>query len=367
MNYRVIGLMSGSSLDGLDIAYVHLEETAGRWTFEIKQSACIPYSAEWVKRLSDAERLNARDYLLLDTDYGHLTGRLLRDFMTERDLAFQVQFIVSHGHTVFHLPQRLMTAQLGDGAAICVEAGLPVISSLRSMDVARGGQGAPVVPVGEKWLFPEFQMFLNLGGIANISAAEPGRVGFDVCPANRVLNALAQHLPGGFDEDGRLAATGTVDANLLDALNGLEYYQLPYPKSLANDFGVETVLPVIEQAGLSPAGALRTYVAHVVHQVTVSAAPLARAIGNLPGNEGMPVKILVTGGGAHNIFLVERLRESLAAVGISVEIPAPAIIDFKEALVMALMGTLRWREEVNSFASVTGAKADSINGAVFVP
>lgn len=367
MIYRVIGLMSGSSLDGLDIAFVHLEETAGRWTFDIKHTACIAYTEEWASRLRTSGTLAARDYLLLDVAYGHLIGGMVRDFIQAKELGYQVQFIVSHGHTVFHLPEKKMTAQLGDGASICAETALPVISNLRSMDVARGGQGAPVVPVGEKLLFSGIKMFLNLGGIANISASEPVRVGYDVCAANRVLNEISTGLPGGFDKDGNTAATGQIDVTLLAALNALEYYGEPYPKSLANDFGLDIVLPMIREAGLDQADALRTYVEHVVTKVTAAAGSLAASILALQEEKNTPVKMLVTGGGAHNTFLMQRLRESLASVQVLVEIPSDAIVDYKEALIMALIGALRWREDVNVFASVTGANADSVNGAVYIP
>ena len=282
MQYNVIGLMSGSSLDGLDIAFVHFEETAGKWQFEILETACIPYTTEWRKNLSDTFKLSARDYLLLHTDYGHYLGKCVNDFLEEKNLAYQVQLIASHGHTAFHIPARNMTAQLGDGAAIAAVTGIRTITDFRSVDIALGGQGAPIVPIGEKLLFPEFDFFLNIGGIANLSANSESFIGFDVCPANRVLNLLSVDTEKGFDENGNLAAAGRVDENLLQRLNDFPYYQLNYPKSLSNEFGLDEIYPMLKNAGISMQDALRTYVQHIVVQISKSLLQLKKEI---PGNE----------------------------------------------------------------------------------
>jgi anhydro-N-acetylmuramic acid kinase len=155
MIYRAIGLMSGSSLDGLDIAFVHFHENAGKWDFDIVHAECWPYAAEWINKLQSSIQLNALDYQLLHTEYGHYLGSGVNAFINKHQLHYQVQLIASHGHTTFHVPQK-MTAQLGDGAAIAAETGIPVISELRALDVALGGQGAPIVPIGDKLLFGEF-------------------------------------------------------------------------------------------------------------------------------------------------------------------------------------------------------------------
>ena len=201
MLYKVIGLMSGSSLDGLDLAYVHFEENAGKWQYTLVHSACIPYPVEWKEKLSGLSELTARDYLLQHSAYGHFLGKAVFDFIEEKNLSYQVQLIVSHGHTAFHMPERRMTAQLGDGAAIAAVTGIRTISDLRNVDIALGGQGAPIVPIGEKLLFPEYDLFLNIGGIANLSANPSAYggdfVGFDVCPANRILNMLVAGTPKG--------------------------------------------------------------------------------------------------------------------------------------------------------------------------
>jgi anhydro-N-acetylmuramic acid kinase len=383
MVYKVIGLMSGSSLDGLDIAYVHLQERAATsqlpktWDFSLLHTACYPYPDEWKRRLAAATTLNALDYQLLHVEYGHWLGEQVARFVEEFGLHFQVQLIVSHGHTTFHWPARKMTAQLGDGAAIAAGTRINVVSDLRAMDLALGGQGAPIVPIGEKLLLPGYEYFLNLGGIANISyhgataGGDQTFLAFDVCPANRVLNALALLDGKPYDADGAMAAGGVVDSVLLQQLNALPYYGLPYPKSLANDFGTETVLPLVlrtmQERGLSVEIVLRTYTEHIAVQI-VKALEKLRAVhspvaGDTSGNEAAAPRMLVTGGGAHNRFLVERLRHKL---GVEVVVPDEKLADYKEALIMALIGVLRWREENNVKASVTGASRDSIGGAVWI-
>ena len=372
MVYKVIGLMSGSSLDGLDIAYVHLQERAATsqlpktWDFSLLHTACYPYPEDWKRRLAEATALSALDYQVLHVEYGHYLGEQVSRFIEEFGLHFQVQLIVSHGHTTFHWPARKMTAQLGDGAAIAAETRINVVSDLRAMDLALGGQGAPIVPIGEKLLLPGYEFFLNLGGIANVSrhgAAAAGSLAaggeaqsflaFDVCPANRILNALAELEGRPYDKAGAMAATGRVDESLLRELNALPYYALPSPKSLANEFGTETVLPLVRARGLSTTDALRTYVEHIAQQV-------GRAVGD---GQQAGARMLVTGGGAHNDFLVERLRHKL---GMEVVVADDQLADYKEALIMALIGVLRWREENNVMASVTGASRDSIGGAVWI-
>ena len=404
--------MSGSSLDGLDIAYVHLQVNGGKWEFSLVATVTYPYTDEWRKKLADAPRLSALEYQLLHTDYGHYLGEQVNRFIEEHQLHYQVQLIASHGHTSFHLPGRKMTAQLGDGAALAAETRINVVSDLRAMDLALGGQGAPIVPIGEKLLLPGYGYFLNLGGIANLSGhidGSPGSAGaegagsgkgntegagsgkgrpegsfiaFDVCPSGRVLDSLAALAGRKYDEGGTLTSSGKIDEGLLQRMNALPYYGMGYPKSLANDFGTDTVYPMIMEAGLTPADALRTYTEHICVQIRNAIAGLRNG-GRKAGNEGMPEnaggqsgngggkvegdgRLLVTGGGAHNRFLIARLQELLEPMQIEVVVPDKELVDNKEALVMALIGVLRWREESNVLASVTGASRDSIGGAVWI-
>jgi anhydro-N-acetylmuramic acid kinase len=271
MVYKVIGLMSGSSLDGLDIVHAELHEYAGNWSYEILAADCYPYSIGWKEQLKHAVHLSALDYQLLHTAYGHYLGEQVNRFIEEHGLHYQVALVASHGHTTFHVPAQRMTAQLGDGAAIAAETGLPVVSDLRALDVAFGGQGAPIVPIGEKLLLKDFAMYLNLGGIANISFTTPDSyIAFDVCPANRVLNIIAAKANKEYDAGGQMAAMGNVHQELLQKLSELDYYQQPYPKSLANSFGTDVVYPLVNSYGLPHTDELRTYVEHIVQQVRQS-------------------------------------------------------------------------------------------------
>jgi anhydro-N-acetylmuramic acid kinase len=372
MVYRTIGLMSGSSLDGLDIVYAEFHENAGKWNYEILHADCYPYNDEWINRLENAVSLPALDYQLLHTDYGHYLGQQVNKFIEKNKLQYNVALISSHGHTSFHIPSKRMTAQLGDGAAIAAETQLPVVSDLRALDIALGGQGAPIVPVGEKLLLGDYDFFLNLGGIANLSAktvinkksfqnTESGlgdEVAFDVCPANRILNMLANELGKEYDAGGEIAADGKINIHLLEKLNALDYYKQPYPKSLANDFGTGIVYPLIKNTGTETKDALRTYTEHIAIQIKSAIISLSSPLGD--GG-----KLLATGGGAFNTFLITRLIDNLKETSIQIIIPDSRLVNYKEALIMALIGVLRWRQEYNVLSSVTGAARDSIGGALW--
>jgi anhydro-N-acetylmuramic acid kinase len=364
MIYRAIGLMSGSSLDGLDIVFAEINENGGKWSYEILQADCYAYSEEWVGRLKNAISLPALDYQLLHTEYGHYLGQQVNRFIEEYGLQYKVAVVGSHGHTSFHVPAKKMTAQLGDGAAIAATTGLPVVSDLRAMDIALGGQGAPIVPIGEKLLLGDYAYFLNLGGIANISASSQqssgkGYIAFDVCAANRVLNMLAAEKGMEYDAGGKMAASGSILPALLEKLDALDYYKQPYPKSLANDFGTDTVYPVIKSFQCSVPDALRTYTMHIAMQIK-------NAIASIHQPPTTNCQLLATGGGAFNTFMVETLQDQLKELNIEVVVPGENLIKYKEALIMALIGVLRWREETNVLSSVTGAERDSVGGAMWM-
>jgi len=348
--------MSGSSLDGLDIVFAEFNVTGSAWQYEILAAACHPYPPSWLQQLKDATALPAKEYLLLHTAYGRYIGEEVNAFISANGLDFRVGLIASHGHTTFHLPAAGMTAQLGDGAAIAAVTGLPVVTDLRALDVAFGGQGAPIVPMGEKLLWSGYDMFLNIGGIANISFNADRYIAYDVCPANRVLNHFAEKEGKPYDDEGAMAAGGRIDEELLRALQALPYYGEAYPKSLPNSFGLETVIPLVEAQGLPVADALRTYCEHIALQVHGAIAAQG---------EGGGKKLLVTGGGAFNRFLVERIQALLQPLDITIEVPEPGLVAYKEALVMALIGVLRWRQEDTVMASVTGASRPSIGGALW--
>ena len=358
MIYRAIGVMSGSSLDGLDIAFSEFQENGGKWNYEIKQADCYPYSKEWAQKLRTATSLSALEYQLLHAEYGHYIGQQINKFIEENSLNYQVALISSHGHTSFHVPSKKMTAQLGDGAAIAAETQLPVVTDLRALDLAFGGQGAPIVPIGEKFLLGDYDFFLNLGGIANISFKTEPYIAFDICAANRVLNMLINEIGKEFDDKGEMAASGKINQELLTKLNELDYYKQPYPKSLSNDFGTDIIYPLIRDAECELKDKLRTYVRHIVIQIR-------NAIAN-SRLKTQDSRLLVTGGGAFNSFLIQCLREELTQMQIDVILPDENLIQYKEAMIMAFMGVLRWRQEYNVLSSVTGAIRDNIGGALWI-
>lgn len=351
--------MSGSSLDGLDIVYTWLEESRCEWKFEIKQAECIAYEDDWIEVLRHASILNVGNFLKLHTKYGHYLGQKVNGFIERHDLQHQVHFIATHGHTAFHEPQHKTSFQLGDGAALAAATGLPVISDLRSLDAALGGQGAPIVPIGDKLLFAGFDYWLNIGGIVNITAREGGKlIAFDVCPGNQILNALAGREGKLMDEEGRMAKQGVVLQDVNDSLNGKEYYKRQPPKSLSNEAARDLVFPAMFESAHPTNDLLRTAVQHIVVQV-------ANAVAQFPADKE-EAKMLVTGGGAFNNFLVDELNIALQQSGISIIVPDERVVKFKEALVMALIGALRWREETNVLCSATGAMRDSISGAIWM-
>ena len=357
MIYNVIGLMSGSSLDGLDIVFTEFNEMAGKWNFKIKCAACIEYDKIWVNKLQDAVHLSAGDYQLLNVEYGRYLGKVVNEFIEEFNLHHQVNLIASHGHTTFHLPEKRMTHQLGDGATIAAETMLPVVSDLRMMDVAFGGQGAPIVPMGEKLLFPDHHFFLNLGGIANLSLHEDGKItAFDICAANRVLNMLAKEKNKPYDEGGTMASSGKVVPELLKQLNQLDFYAVPPPKSLANSFGTDIVYPLIKSFNLPGEDALCTYVEHIAMQIKNS----------FPTHPATIQQLMITGGGAFNQFLISRISKYLKEVNFEIYIPDEEVVVYKEALIMGLLGVLRWREQYTTISSVTGASRSSIGGALWL-
>lgn len=358
MVYKVIGLMSGSSLDGLDIAYVQLTETRGQWAFEIVHAECVPYVDGWAGKLRHAQDATVIEFLKLHTAYGHLLGAQVNAFIDKYNLHHKVHFVASHGHTVFHDPANKTTGQIGDGSAIAAATGLPVISDLRALDVALGGQGAPIVPVGDRFLFSDYDFLLNLGGIANLTVRNgDSLMAFDVCPANQALDALARRAGVPYDKDGALAASGKLLLDVLFELNEQEYYRRPAPKSLSNEQAIELAFPPQLSSEHSVEDMLHTAVQHIAEQV----AAAAKYYGATEGK-----KMLITGGGAFNEYLINHIRQELQPLGLDVTVPDETVVKFKEALVMALIGTLRWREEVNVFAGVTGATRDSVGGALWM-
>jgi anhydro-N-acetylmuramic acid kinase len=360
MIYRAIGLMSGSSVDGLDIAFVTFTEIGGKWTFEVDATDCVPFNNTLHNRLIGANTLSAFEYQLLDVNFGQFIAESVNTFIAANRLEHQVQLIASHGHTVFHSPSNHITAQLGNGATIAALTQLPVVSDLRIMDIAFGGQGAPIVAIGDKLLFNGYDFYLNIGGIANISFTNNNAlIAYDICAANRVLNLLANQVQQSYDDEGKMAAAGAVNQTLLLALNELAYYKKSYPKSLDNSFGVNEVFPLISSFNLSINDALCTYVEHICTMIFNSMQASLQAVYE-------PKQMLVTGGGAFNSYLIQQLTNKLMPLNVAVIVPSKTIVESKEAIVMAFIGVLRWREEANVLHTVTGASRNSIGGALWL-
>ncbi|RYD84481.1 MAG: anhydro-N-acetylmuramic acid kinase, partial [Sphingobacteriales bacterium] len=338
MIYNVIGLMSGSSHDGLDIAFAEITNVRNDWTFEIKHAACIPFEKEMEQQLRHAATLPVPEFLKLHTAFGRWTGQQVIEFIETNALYHKVHFVASHGHTVFHDPESKTSVQIGDGASISGITGLPTITDLRNADIALAGQGAPIVPIADHKFFSDFKYCLNIGGICNVTINDAAPVAFDIAPANQVLDYFAQKAGQAFDENGALAAQGKVADTVLNDLNTLAYYQTEGPKSLANDYS-QQLISIIENSNIAnTADILATLVAHIVFQI-------ARAIDRYP--DATPARMLVTGGGAFNSFLIAKLSATLQQRAIEVVIPEENIVKYKEALAMAFIGVLRWREEEN--------------------
>jgi anhydro-N-acetylmuramic acid kinase len=342
--------MSGTSLDGLDL--VACRFTSGQaWKFEILKAATIPYSHKWVSKLSAAAELSALDFVLLHNEFGKFIGKQVADFCL--DLPEKPDLVASHGHTIFHQPHNRLSTQIGNGAQIAAYSGLPAACDFRALDVALKGQGAPLVPIGDELLFGEYKFCLNLGGIANISFREEDeRRAFDICPVNMALSYFTKKLGYEYDLDGTLGRTGKVREELLSLLNALDFYQQKGPKSLGREWFENDFLPLISSFQLSPEDILRTLYEHISDQLSIAVDQYTKA------------QILITGGGAHNVFLIELFSEKTKHKTI---LPSAQIIDFKEAVIFAFLGVLRWRHEVNCLKSVTGASHDHSGGVIFLP
>lgn len=342
--------MSGTSLDGIDLALCDIDERG----YKILAAETVPYYDDWRRRLSTLENASAYEYALANVELGHLFGQTINRFLEGKE---RPEAIASHGHTIFHQPHLGLTTQIGDGDAIAAETGLPVVFNFRTLDVALGGQGAPLVPIGDELLFGEYDACLNLGGIANVSYRTEGkRIAYDICPCNMALNRLAALLGYPYDEGGRNARGGEVHTCLLHELDALEYYALAEPKSLGKEWFVGQFWPLVKAfLGVTPStprvrNALATVTSHVALQIS-------RIL------ERQHIKtLLVTGGGAWNSYLLELVEKYCPEVRITV--PDALIVNYKEALIFALLGYLRLKGEVNTLASVTGAKFDSIGGNI---
>ena len=349
--YRVVGLMSGTSLDGLDIASCTFRQTKNGWSYSIDKATTLKYSTTWNESLSRAHNLSGADLLALNAAYGQWLGKVTKEFITKNKL--KVDFIASHGHTIFHQPDKKFTFQLGCGNSIHAVSELPVVSDFRSLDVSLNGQGAPLVPIGDKLLFSEFDVCLNLGGIANLSTdIKKKRVAYDICFTNMGLNYLAVKAGKAFDENGALAESGNVNKEVLQQLEKIYVKLRKNRPSLGRELFEQQVMPILDKESIPLNDRLRTF-------VESSAKEIAFAIRQSAKNP----KVLCTGGGALNSFFISSLLDACGDDAHLI-IPDKSVINFKEALVFAFLGTLRVRNEKNCLHTVTGASRSTSSGVM---
>ncbi|RPG57712.1 MAG: anhydro-N-acetylmuramic acid kinase [Flavobacteriales bacterium TMED191] len=347
--FSVIATMSGTSMDGLDIAYVQYYRKKEKWQFKLIQAETFFYSKDIKINFIQAYKKEL-SINFLDEKFGHLISDFIISFIKKHDVS--VDLISSHGHTIFHEPMKGFTTQIGSGSIISKRLGLPVVCNFRQQDIDLGGQGAPLVPIGDRLLFSEFDACLNLGGIANISYEKhSSRFAFDICPCNILLNNIANQLGQDFDMDGKLASKGTVDKNLLKSLNEIDYYYSSHPKSLGMEYVDSFFLPILSKVSLNKHDLLATISEHIAVQ-------LSKVFLQLDLN-----KILVTGGGAFNTNLIARIEKNYMS---SLLLPSREIICFKEAIVFGFLGVLRSLKQTNCLSSATGAKRDHSSGDIYL-
>ncbi len=356
-NYKVIGVMSGTSLDGIDLAFVEFDITTAstdqghpQYAAKIHCAETISYTEDWQQKLSAAHTFTKQQLYFTNKDYTQLLGRAIHSFIEKHQLC-DLDAVCSHGHTVLHQPDKGYTLQIGNLPELAQFLGLPVVCDFRTQDVVLGGQGAPLVPIGDQLLFGEYDYCINLGGFANISMSREGqRIAYDIAPVNVVLNKYALSLGRAYDDKGAFAKAGVVSSSLLEQLNALHYYSQPAPKSLGIEWVHQHIFPLLEKTSLSSKDILATFTEHIATQIAHQC------------KRGS--KVLMTGGGTYNSYLLERIT---AYNNLQLEVPSDTLISFKEALVFGFLGVLRLEDRVNCLASVTGAQRDHSSGVLFHP
>ncbi|PKP25605.1 MAG: anhydro-N-acetylmuramic acid kinase [Bacteroidetes bacterium HGW-Bacteroidetes-2] len=345
--YSIIGVMSGTSLDGMDLVLVTLYK-GKTWNFILHYSETVPYSKVWKKRLKNGFQLTSKDLKTLDFEYTLYVAKVISSFIQRHQIK-NIDAVCSHGHTILHQPEKGLTLQIGNLPELSDLIGLKVVCDFRKQDVALGGQGAPLVPVGDALLFSQYDYCLNLGGFANASTKNgENRIAYDICPVNIVMNPLAEKLGFSYDDQGKIASKGNLLPQLLKQLNALPFYQRAPPKSLGLEWVIQEVFPLMNSEIHSVPDLLRTFSEHVAMQ--------------LAANFSEGATIFVTGGGAFNLYLLKRLKYHKK---LKIIIPENEIIEYKEALIFGLLGVLKLRGENNCLASVTGAKKDHSSGVIF--
>lgn len=346
-SYNVLGLMSGTSLDGLDMVFARFYQKDG-WKYEIYHCVSIPYNTLMKRKLLDAINYSAIQLYELENELSAFWVQAIKSQKTFSN--FKPDFVSMHGHTVFHQPQKGFTVQIGNANLISAELNLPVIYDFRSKDVAFGGQGAPLVPTGDYYLFSQFNSCVNLGGIANISFVQDTEIiAFDICPFNIIFNHLSEFIDKDFDEGGKIAEKGNCNIELYKALNEIDYYKQKSPKSLGIELINDTYLRIIQSFNITIEDKMRTYAEHCSEKISNS----------LKGSQA-----LLSGGGAFNSFVVQLIKNKSKS---RIIIPDKDIVNYKEALIFGFLGVLRWENEINVFKSVTGASKNTSCGTIVFP
>ena len=348
--YNVIGVMSGTSLDGIDLAHIHFSVSEDKWNFTILETETVSYDDLWLNKLKVAVDFSNQELQLLNHDYTALLASIIKNFIEKYDFN-DLDAVCSHGHTILHQPQNGFTLQIGNLPEIAQILNQTVVCDFRVQDVELGGQGAPLVPIGDRILFAEYDYCLNLGGFSNVSFEQNGnRIAFDISPVNTILNFYANQLGFDYDDKGEISKSGQLNFALLKELNQLEYYQKSFPKSLGFEFVKTIVLPLMESYQIPTEDKMHTFTEHIAVQTSIA----------LPNKSG---KLLVTGGGAYNNFLIERIQFHVPEL--TIVIPNAKMLEYKEALIFALLGVLKLRNEINVLSSVSGAKHDHSSGIIY--
>lgn len=358
MTYYVIGTMSGSSLDGLDLVHATITLANGKWQYEILHTHYVPYEQELKNTLSKCSQLSGFELIKLDRSFGKFIAEEINQFIKKYDLTYNIHLIGHHGHTVFHEPELGFTYQLGSGAEVAAITGFPTVTHLRDMDVALSGSGAPIIPITDQLLLPGYQAYINLGGICNITyIADHQFHARDITFCNQLLNYFAKKADLDYDDLGNLASQGQVSISGLNALNDLEYLTDQHRQSLSNQ-EINKWIQVIDN--LDYKDALSTIIEHISDQIII------HCMNHF--DPRMEQKILITGGGAHNEYLISTLKNKAQKRGLLIDwdLPNRNLIDYKEALGMAFMAVLRWREENNIDSTWSGATRNSIGGALWM-
>jgi anhydro-N-acetylmuramic acid kinase len=344
--------MSGSSVDGIDLACCEFRLLKRGWDFQILAAETFPYPARLATILNEAIHWPEKKIVALDLELGRYFASVINGFHAKYNL--QPELIASHGHTIWHDPSQGITLQVGNGAEMAQLTGIPVVNDFRKEDVAQGGQGAPLVPIGDRLLFGEYGACLNLGGIGNISYEDFSgqRLAFDICPVNMALNWVANQMGQPYDSEGKIGRSGRAIISLVEQLNKLEFYGVPAPRSLGREWFIQQLQPLLGHPSIAGSDLMATLAEHIAFQIG-NAIRLSEA-----------ERILVTGGGVFNRFLVERIQEHTRALLV---VPDRQLVEFKEALIFALLGLLRTRGEINCLSSVTGGRKDLSTGFIHLP